>query len=118
MGAHRRCVWPLSSRASVGSALVLKPQASLRPFNVKSTNSVSRSSKRNGATSRDVKTSRSSAMQQFLFPMSGQLDFPAKMSRWREWALEQGLKEADLDCFMTLLASLEKDAPELFYSKT
>jgi hypothetical protein len=40
------------------------------------------------------------------------------MSRLREWARDQGLKGQDLDSFMSLLASLEKDAPELFFSKT
>ena len=50
--------------------------------------------------------------------MFGQEDSPAKTSRWREWATDRGLKENDLDCFMTLLASLEKHAPELYCSKT
>jgi DNA (cytosine-5)-methyltransferase 1 len=40
------------------------------------------------------------------------------MSHWREEARAQGLKGRDLDSFMNLLASLEKEAPELFYSKT
>ncbi len=39
-------------------------------------------------------------------------------SHWREWAGAQGLKGPDLDSFSTLLDSLVKDAPELFYSKT
>lgn len=57
-------------------------------------------------------------MQTSLSPMSGQQDSHAKMSHWREWAKEQDLKDRDLASFMNLLASLEKDAPELFYSKT
>lgn len=57
-------------------------------------------------------------MQQFLFPMSGPPDSHAKTSRWRAWALGQGLKGRALDSFMNSLACLEKDAPELFYSKT
>ena len=57
-------------------------------------------------------------MQKSLFPMSGLEVSHAKMSRWLEWAQEQGLKGNDLDSFMTLLRSLEKDAPELFCSKT
>lgn len=57
-------------------------------------------------------------MQTFLFPTYGRSDSHAKMSHWRAWALEQGLRGPDLDFFMSLLASLEKDAPELFYSKT
>jgi DNA (cytosine-5)-methyltransferase 1 len=40
------------------------------------------------------------------------------MSHWREWANGQGLEGQDLDYFSTLLDSLAKDAPELFYSKT
>ncbi|MEA3188868.1 MAG: hypothetical protein QOD99_2698 [Chthoniobacter sp.] len=40
------------------------------------------------------------------------------MSRWLEWARERGLEGSALDCFTTLLASLEKHAPELSYSKT
>ena len=40
------------------------------------------------------------------------------MSRWLEWAREQGLKESALDSFTTLLALLEKHAPELSSSKT
>ena len=57
-------------------------------------------------------------MQTYLFPMSGLLDSHAKMSRWRAWAREQGFEGAALDSFMSLLASFERDAPELFYSKT
>lgn len=57
-------------------------------------------------------------MQTYQILMSGLEDSPVKMSRWREEAKEQGLKGRDLDSFMTLLASLETDAPELFYSKT
>jgi len=57
-------------------------------------------------------------MQTYLFPMFGPLDSHAKMFRWREEARELGLKERDLDCFMNLLASLEKDAPVFLFSKT
>ena len=57
-------------------------------------------------------------MQPYLIPKSGREDSPARMSHWREQAKEMGLKGRDLDSFMNLLASLEKDAPELFYSKT
>ena len=57
-------------------------------------------------------------MTTFHDPMSGRQDSPVKMSLWREWARERGLKEAELDSFMSLLGSLEKDAPELFCSKT
>ena len=57
-------------------------------------------------------------MKQSLLPMSGQQASPAKMSHWRAWAQEQGLEGRALGSFMSLLASLEKDAPELFYSKT
>jgi hypothetical protein len=57
-------------------------------------------------------------MQTFLFPMSGPLDSLARMSHWRAEAQEQGLRGTALDSFMSLLGSLEKDAPELFYSKT
>ncbi len=57
-------------------------------------------------------------MQEYLFPTFGQPDSRAKMSHWRAWAKDQGLQGRDLDSFMTLLASLEKDAPELFSSKT
>src|ERR1051325_7537072 len=56
-------------------------------------------------------------MKQALLPMSGQQDSPAKMSRWRAWAREQGLEGRALASFMSLLASLEKDAPEFFSSK-
>src|SRR5687768_6006099 len=57
-------------------------------------------------------------MKQSLLPMSGLQDSPVKMSHWREQGKELGLKGRDLDSFTNLLASLEKDAPELFYSKT
>ena len=57
-------------------------------------------------------------MQKYLFPMSGRQDSHAKMCRLREEASELGLKGPDLDFFMSLLALLEKDAPELFSSKT
>jgi len=57
-------------------------------------------------------------MQEYLFAMSGQPDSHAKMSRLREEASGLGLKGRDLDSFMSLLASLERDAPELFFSKT
>ena len=57
-------------------------------------------------------------MQPYLIPKSGRDDPPARMSHWREQAKEMGLKGRDLDSFMNLLASLENDAPELFYSKT
>ena|SRR5437899_2382387 len=57
-------------------------------------------------------------MQTFLFPTYGQPDSHAKTSHLREEAREQGLEAHDLDSFMNSLASLEKDAPELFYSKT
>jgi len=57
-------------------------------------------------------------VQAYLFPMCGQPDSRARMSRWRERAGEQGLKGQDLDSFLILLDSLAKDAPELFYSKT
>lgn len=40
------------------------------------------------------------------------------MSRWLGWAQDLDLKGSDLDSFMTLLASLEKHAPELSSSKT
>ena len=54
----------------------------------------------------------------YLFPTFGQEDSPAKTSRWLEWAVEQGLEGSDLDSFTNLLASLEKHAPELCFSKT
>src|SRR5271170_4912935 len=57
-------------------------------------------------------------MQMSLFPMSGQADSRAKTSRLREWGLAQGLKGKNLDSFMSLCASLEKVAPELFSSRT
>jgi|GEM_PF-6101507 len=57
-------------------------------------------------------------MKKFLFATFGQPDSRAKMSRLREEAVELGLKGPNLDSFMSLLASLEKDAPELFFSKT
>ena len=57
-------------------------------------------------------------MQKSLFPMSGLPDSLVRMSHWQGWARELGLKGRDLDSFMNLLALLEKDAPELFYSKT
>ena len=57
-------------------------------------------------------------MQAYQILMSGLEDSPVRMSRWREEAREQGLKGRDLDSFMNLLVSLEKDAPELFCSKT
>src|ERR1035438_5672430 len=57
-------------------------------------------------------------MREYLFPMFGQPDFHAKMFHLHEEAKELGLKGPALDSFMTLLHSLEKDAPELFYSKT
>jgi len=50
--------------------------------------------------------------------MFGPQDSPAKTSRWRVWAREQGLEESVLDSFMTLLVSLERHAPELCYSRT
>ncbi len=50
--------------------------------------------------------------------MFGPEGSPAKTSHWQEWGREQGLEGNDLDCFMTLLASLEKYAPELSCSKT
>src|ERR1041385_4319324 len=57
-------------------------------------------------------------MQTCLFPMYGLPDSHAKTCHWREEARAQGLKAHDLDSFMNLLDSLERDAPELYYSKT
>ena len=57
-------------------------------------------------------------MQRSLPLTFGSEDFPAKMSRWREWGKEMGLKESDLDSFIDSLNSLESAAPELFLSKT
>src|SRR5690242_4127895 len=57
-------------------------------------------------------------MQMSLFQTSGQADSLAKTSRLREWALAQGLKGKSLASFMNLCALLEKDAPELFSSRT
>jgi len=65
-----------------------------------------------------MKTSKNSPQTPYLFPTFGQEDSPARMSRWLEWARAQGLKENALDSFTTLLALLEKHAPELYYSKT
>jgi hypothetical protein len=65
-----------------------------------------------------MKTSKNSTQLTFLSPIFGPEDFLAKTSRWRAWAREQGLEESALDSFMTLLASLEKHAPELYCSKT
>src|SRR5947207_10167687 len=53
-----------------------------------------------------------------LYPAFDDDDFRARTSHWHEWAEENGLKGLDLDSFSTLLDSLAKDAPELFYSKT
>ena len=50
--------------------------------------------------------------------MFGQEAFRAKMSHWLGWANERGLKESDRASFMSLLDSLERYAPALFYSKT
>jgi hypothetical protein len=57
-------------------------------------------------------------MKKSLFATFGLPDSHAKMSRLREEARELGLKGRDLDSFMSLLTSLEKDTPELFSSKT
>jgi len=65
-----------------------------------------------------MKTSSTSTQLTFLTPIFGLEDSPARTSRWREQGRELGLRGLDLDSFMNLLASLEKDAPELFYSKT
>gem|GEM_PF-3194600 len=81
-------------------------------------NSVATSSKNIGPKYPAMKTSKNSAQLTFPSPMFGPEDSPAKTSRWREWATDQGLKGNDLDCFMTLLSSLEKHAPELYCSKT
>ena len=43
--------------------------------------------------------------------MSGSEDSPAKMSPWREWGREQGLKGRALDSFMSLLTYLQKANP-------
>ncbi len=45
-------------------------------------------------------------------------DSHVRTSRWLAWAHERGLKGSALDSFTNLLASWEKHAPELFYSKT
>ena len=66
----------------------------------------------------DSETSKKSNPQMSLFPTFGEADFRVRTSHWREWASAQGLKGPDLDSFSTLLDSLVKDAPELFYSKT
>lgn len=50
--------------------------------------------------------------------MFGPEDSPVRTSRWQEWANAQGLEESARDSFMNLLASLERHAPELFYSRT
>ena len=84
----------------------------------KSIHSALRSSRNIGQECRGKQISRRCGVTTFQVPMSGRRDFPAKMSLWREWAREQGLKGAELDSFTSLLESLEKDAPELFYSKT
>ena len=54
----------------------------------------------------------------FPLPQFGPEDSPAKTFHWQEWAKERGLEGNDLGSFMTLRASLEKHAPELFFSKT
>jgi len=65
-----------------------------------------------------MKTSKNSTQLTFLSPMFGPEDSPVKTFHWRAWAHEQGLEGSALDSFMTLLASLEKHAPELYCSKT
>src|SRR5437588_11294640 len=57
-------------------------------------------------------------MQQSLFPISGLGDSHVKMSRWREWGREQGLKGRALVSFMTLLDYLKRAVPEFLLSKT
>jgi len=57
-------------------------------------------------------------MQMSLFQTSGQEGFPARMSRLREWALGLGLKGRNLGYFLSLCASLNKVAPQLFSSRT
>ena len=74
--------------------------------------------KSTGPTFPVMKISKNSTQLTFPGPTFGLEDSPVKTSRWREWATGQGLKENDLACFMTLLASLEKHAPELYCSKT
>jgi hypothetical protein len=64
------------------------------------------------------KTSKKSELQMSLIPMSGQEDFHAKTSQWREWARELGLKGSDQACFLNLLAYLENVAPEFSSSRT
>jgi len=68
--------------------------------------------------SEKVKTSP--RYRQLTFPslMSGLEDSPAKTYPWREWVIGLGLKAKDRDYFISLLASLETQAPELFCSKT
>jgi hypothetical protein len=50
--------------------------------------------------------------------MFGPEDSPAKMSLWREWGRELGLRGNSLDCFMNLLVFLQTAAPEFSSSKT
>ena len=109
---------PLCSAELAGSILASNALGSTSPFNVKSTNSAEAYSSGTGRKSLTMKTSKNSAQQTFLSPMFGPEDSPAKTSRWRAWAREQGLEGSVLDSFMTLLASLEKHAPELYFSKT
>jgi len=109
---------PPCSPGLAGLTLALNAPDSKSPFNVKSTNSAGASSNGTGRKSRTMKTSRNSTQLTFLSPMFGPEDSPAKTSRWRAWARERGLEGSALDSFMTLLASLEKHAPELYCSKT
>ena len=71
-----------------------------------------------GPTYNDSEILRGSLVQISLLPTFGWADFRAKTSRWREWAHEQGFVGRNLDCFTTLLSSLESIAPAFLSSRT
>ncbi len=57
-------------------------------------------------------------MQMSLFQTSGPEASRARMSRWREWARELGLKGKSLDSFSSLLDFLKGVSPEFCSSRT
>lgn len=108
----------LSSQASEGSTLASKKQGSRSRSSAKSTSSARRSSNTTGRTSRATPTSERSESQTSLFPTCGPEDSLARMSRWREWGRELGLRGQSLDSFTSLLDYLSKASPELLSSRT
>ena len=64
----------------------------------------------------DSRTSETS--QASLFPTYGQAGSPARMSQWREWGRELGLKGRALDSFLSLLDYLHSTVPEFSSSRT